>query len=177
MASRRVPATGTRAPGAPVSVAVFALIVAAIKSRGTIGAIEFCSTNALTLTRTVQTAWSEPIALKRTSLRVRNPKNAPDAFERTVLRWFIEQKKARGKLPSHYLQLVTGAKAPRVRYYRPLVVQAICLSCHGPRSSMPDALRKRIAALYPADRAFDYKLNDFRGLVRVELSLGEAERR
>lgn len=75
-----------------------------------------------------------------------------------------------------YLQLVGPAGKRRVRYYRPLGVQAICLSCHGPRSAMPEPLRARIAKLYPADAAYDYNLDDLRGVVRVEFPLDATTR-
>lgn len=52
-------------------------------------------------------------------------------------------------------------------YAEPLVIDAVCLTCHGSvGSDVAAALRER----YPDDRATGYALGDFRGIAWAEVS-------
>jgi len=44
-----------------------------------------------------------------------------------------------------------------------------CLKCHGvPESDIDSATVQKLRALYPTDLATGYRLNDFRGLWKIE---------
>jgi hypothetical protein len=51
-----------------------------------------------------------------------------------------------------------------VHYYKPILVQAMCLNCHGsvPDQIQPDVLAK-IDSLYPGDLARGYRDGQLRG--------------
>jgi mono/diheme cytochrome c family protein len=59
----------------------------------------------------------------------------------------------------------------RVRLLRPIVVEGVCIVCHGPRDAMPPALRDALAARYPNDHAVDYRPGDLRGALWVEATI------
>jgi len=49
------------------------------------------------------------------------------------------------------------------RYYEPLYVTNKCLKCHGKKEDAPQMIRDNYT------RAFDYKLNDLRGIISIEI--------
>ncbi|GMV05006.1 MAG: hypothetical protein AMXMBFR53_12860 [Gemmatimonadota bacterium] len=140
-------------------------LMAALDSAGPAGAIEFCSREALPLTRQAA-ATVGSVDVKRTSGRVRNPANAPDSLERAALEYFEAQALAGGALPASWLQ-VEGDVA--LRYYRPLVVNELCVQCHGPVTSLAPEVLEALSARYPSDQATGYLPGDFRGLIRVRI--------
>ncbi|HVU25480.1 MAG TPA: DUF3365 domain-containing protein [Opitutus sp.] len=110
-------------------------------------------------------------AIKRTSLRLRDPANAPDAADRAALENVQSTLESGDPTPSVLLQRVwlpDGRTEWRV--YRPIAVTARCTACHGPRDDMLPALRDELARLYPDDQAANYKNGEWRGLIRVSIS-------
>ncbi len=136
----------------------------ALKTKGPVGAVEVCSKKALEITEEVAEEIGD-IKIKRTSFKYRNPKNKPDKYEAEALRFFEKTLKETGKLPPYYIQKVDG----EYRYYKPLKVQNVCLTCHGDPNHMDEKLLKKLKELYPQDRATGYKLGDFRGVIRVSI--------
>lgn len=128
---------------------------------GPIGALDFCSNNALALTQEVATSTGTQI--KRVSINNRNPINQPTVEEKTVLeRW--NQAAGNGHLPPfEVITLANGKKA----YLKPIVIQnEACLKCHGNVSGEVESAIKR---LYPEDKATGYKMGDLRGAISVTL--------
>jgi len=56
-----------------------------------------------------------------------------------------------------------------LRYYRPLVVNELCVQCHGPATALAPEVLAALSDLYPSDRATGYLPGDFRGLIRVRI--------
>lgn len=56
-----------------------------------------------------------------------------------------------------------AGQAAGVNYYRRIDVQPSCLACHGTKDSRPAFVRDN----YPADRAFNFKPGDLRGMYAV----------
>jgi len=79
-------------------------LTAALEEGGPEYAIEFCSSEALPLTRMVQGNLGEGLELKRTSFRYRNADNAPDEAEESALLYFEEAILDQGQAPSSYVQ-------------------------------------------------------------------------
>ena len=133
-------------------------------SDGPAGAIAFCSVQAQSLTDSVSGALGEGWAVKRTTLRTRNPRNAPDSLEAAALRYFHAAPDT--ALPDYYVQVTpTG----RYRYYMPLRLGHMCLECHGPRASLDPGVRQTLDTRYPADQATGYTEGDLRGVIRVTI--------
>ncbi|MFW5947561.1 MAG: Tll0287-like domain-containing protein [Gemmatimonadota bacterium] len=127
------------------------------------GAIAFCAGEAQALTDSVSRSLGTGWSVKRTTLRTRNPANAPDSLEAEALQEF-RQADATGEPPEH---LVQATPAGDYRYYRPLRLGQMCLECHGPRDALDPEVRTVLDERYPADQATGYAEGDFRGLVRV----------
>jgi len=101
--------------------------------------------------------------VRRTSLRFRNPANAPEPWETSVLLQFEQQVDAADIATplEHFVQEPDGT----IRYMAVIRTGAICLACHGaPLSPELDAI---LGADYPHDRARGYALGDVRGAFSV----------
>jgi hypothetical protein len=142
----------------------------AIRERGTAGALEFCNVEALPLT--AQVAEEQGMEVTRTSLRVRNPGNAPDAADAEALEWF-QAGLAAGSVPPalHVRRLRDGG----FRYYQPLMTAELCVQCHGRREEMAPEVVRALDERYPEDRATGYAVGDWRGLLRVTVPDTSAE--
>ncbi len=132
---------------------------------GPAAAIEFCSTEAQRLTDSIATALGPGWAVKRTTLRTRNTRNAPDSLEAVALGYF----QATADTAEPPASLVQVTPSGDYRYYMPLRMGPMCLQCHGERETLDPAVRQVLDARYPADRATGYRSGDFRGLIRVTL--------
>ncbi len=140
-------------------------LMAAIKARGPISAIGVCKTIAPALAE--KTGSARGLEVGRTALRVRNPANAPDAWERAVLENFAAQIKA-GKDPRklEHAETVTDASGARTfRYMKAIPMGAVpCLTCHG---TPEPSLKAEISRLYPQDEATGFKPGELRGAFTV----------
>jgi len=103
----------------------------------------------------------------RTSLKVRNQGNAPDAWERKVLEDFERRHKA-GKDPAkmEYYQVVDERGVKVFRYMKAIPTAAKpCLACHG--TNIAPEVEGLIDGLYPGDQARGYKAGDIRGAFTI----------
>lgn len=148
----------------PLVQALGGRLKTAIDEGGPVHAIEFCSIEALPLTAAV--ADSAGYRVRRTSSRLRNPSNAPDLLEREALDYFQSRLAAGEALPAHLVQR-EGPDA--YRFYRPLVIDAFCLQCHGASEELAPGVADALAARYPDDMATGYQVGELRGLIRVTL--------
>lgn len=140
---------------------------------GAAAALEFCSEEALVLTAGIQTDHDERLALKRTTLRWRNPANAPDTWEERVLEYLHAlERQDPESVPS---ELTAAGPEGTLRYYRVLRTAPMCLNCHGDIPALDRHVRDQIRTLYPNDRATGYQAGDLRGVIRVEIPSGVSE--
>jgi hypothetical protein len=139
----------------------------ALQEGGPTHAVSFCSGEALSLTDSVASDLGNHIELKRTSLKYRNPSNAPDQLEIEALRHFSSSLQESGQIPSHYIQQVS---ADEIRYYQPLMIAELCLQCHGTDEHVSAEVKEMIAEKYPSDQATGYETGDLRGVIRVSIA-------
>lgn len=136
----------------------------AMRAGGPVRAIEVCRVKAPAIAGEMsqQTGWR----VGRTSLKVRNPNNAPDAWERRVLEAF-EARKARGedvrKLEHAEIVAVNGKK--QFRYMKAIPTGKICLKCHG--AKLDPAVAQTLAQFYPQDKARGFRVGDIRGAFTI----------
>jgi len=132
-----------------------------ISEKGFAGAVSFCNTEALNLTSTDR---KEGVLIKRTSDRLRNPANTPDKVELEIITAYIQERIKKQDLKP----VLKKDEAGNHHYFRPILVQAMCLNCHGEKliQIKPDTWEV-IRQHYPADAAFDYKEGDLRGIWHV----------
>jgi len=108
--------------------------------------------------------------LRRTSLRVRNPANSPDAADLAALDLIQGQLQRGDDVSKVLVQRVTlPGQPPEWRVYRPLATLKQCMDCHGAEAVLAPGVAETLKVFYPADKAVDYKAGEWRGLIRVSL--------
>jgi hypothetical protein len=140
-------------------------LTGAIKASGPVSAIMLCNHKAPAITR--YHAGGEEVSIGRTSLKIRNPYNAPDAWEQTILKSF-EDRKAAGEDPAtidHAAIVMRGGKRV-IHYMKAIPTAELCLNCHGGDEVKPEVAAK-LAEFYPNDKARGFKVGDIRGAFTI----------
>jgi hypothetical protein len=98
----------------------------------------------------------------RTSLKLRNKKNSPDAWEIAILNEF-ELAKSAGENVKSLMGFAEHIEQNTLtlRYMQAIPVNGLCLSCHG--ENLSTEVEQTLAEHYPNDKATGYKLGDIRG--------------
>ncbi len=130
-----------------------------MKEGGVSQAAPFCNAHADNLTTEMEEKFN--VAIKRTSLKLRNEDNAPNDTEKTMLEQF-ESMLADGKELSPIVEL-DAAGLPH--FYAPIKLKDKCVACHGViGETMKQKTDSIIKVLYPNDRAIGFKEGDLRGM-------------
>jgi hypothetical protein len=133
----------------------------AMQTGGPVYAVEFCNLKASTLVDSLNS--TNNCKISRVSAKNRNPENGLKTKADQIL-WSIFET---GTLIDTIIQ-----ENKILVYYKPIkTALPACLKCHGDLGSDIDsATSERLKNLYPADLATGYKLNDFRGLWKIEFA-------
>jgi hypothetical protein len=170
-----------------LSAKLKALLGEELAKGGFDGAVVACSTSAQKVTR--EFAAQSGVDIRRVTLKARNPANAPDAWERAQLTQWEAALKSGKPLPEEVWTIVEDQPVPSnrerreagsvnrgpqagTRYHRlmkPIVIQGMCLSCHGSATQIPDSVKKQIAKSYHQDLATGYKAGELRGAFSVKI--------
>lgn len=135
--------------------------------------VQVCSQVAQSLTQ--QIGREQGVQIRRVSLKNRNPRNAPDAWERRVLQQWERDHKA-GKELKEVAEWRTERGQRVYRYMRPIMVaMPLCLECHG--TQIKPEVRRLIRERYPSDKATGYQLGDLRGAFSVKIPQPKEARR
>lgn len=134
-------------------------LVAALDEKGTLGALEFCGSQAQMLTSEAST---DEVFIHRVSLRLRNPANQPSEFERAQLERF-EALNAEGKLPEGTFMVHKDGERDVAYFFKPLMMGKPCLLCHGDPAGIESEVLARLQELYPTDDAVGFAEGDLRG--------------
>jgi len=141
-----------------------------IAKGGPEAAIAVCREKAPQMARAVaeETGW----AVRRVSLRNRNPKAVPDAWERAALEDF-DRRAAAGESPATLEKsaIVTKPDGKEYRYLRALPVQQICLPCHGAPDKLKSEVAEQLHKLYPDDKGTGYAIGQIRGAITIRKSM------
>lgn len=132
-------------------------LMEALEEGGPVKAISVCQLRAPEIARAASKAGLE---IGRTSHRLRNPKNAPEAWMETFLEEYLSN-------PEDTSPRAVRLDDDRIGYVEPIRVMALCLTCHG--QEIDDSVRKQLSYLYPEDRATGFSTGDLRGLFWVKL--------
>lgn len=133
-------------------------LMQAIEEGGIPHALEFCKMNALQITDSVSELHN--IVVRRVSDRNRNSENAADAPQAELMR-FMRKRLAQGVEVNDTVIF----SSDRIAYYAPIFVGEPCLQCHGlAKNKIKPENLQIIKALYPDDRATEYRKGDLRGL-------------
>jgi len=123
-------------------------------------ALDFCANKAMQITKEVNSKLPDGASVRRTALKFRNQKNAPDPIDEGVMEVFEKAANEHKLTPQNIIKIDDGNFT---RYYKPLLTQDVCLKCHG--ENVSDDLKSKIKELYPNDKALGFKNGDFRGVI------------
>ena len=146
---------------------------AAIKQGGLINAVSVCNSVAPAIaTENSKDGWT----LTRTSLRMRNSNNAPDAWELTQLQDFERLNASKQKPADKPIiaseHIVKDGKT-HFRYMKAIPTQELCLGCHG--SNVDPEVSALINKTYPDDKAVNFAVGDIRGAFSLQKVISAAE--
>ena len=141
-------------------------LVAAMGEGGPSAAIHVCNERAPEIASTV--SGDAGMEVGRTALRVRNPQNAPDAWETAQLERFLDLISA-GAAPDELeaIDIVETVDGTMLRWMKPIMMDDVCAACHGPQID-PD-LMAEIGELDPEDTATGFEPAQLRGAFTVTL--------
>ncbi len=136
----------------------------AMAKDGAAGALAVCSEKAPAIAAEV--GRRHGVTLRRAAIRARNPKNAADERERTVLAEFAATMAKKESPKARTILEPDGSST----FLAPIVlVNPLCLQCHGtPGKDIAPATLAAIRKLYPEDQATGYRMGDLRGLWSVK---------
>lgn len=110
--------------------------------------------------------------VKRVSLKNRNPKGVPDAWETEALA-SLEKRLAAGEKPETLdtYAVVNTPNGKMYRYAKALVTQPGCLNCHGPAENLSPDVKAKLNEAYPDDKAIGYTAGMIRGVLSIKKAL------
>lgn len=146
----------------PFKERLLAALTGALDEGGPVNAISVCRDEAPRIAAELSV---DGVTMGRTSHRVRNPANAPEAWVEPLLAEYVED-------PSLQEPRAVRLGDGTFGYVEPIRAAAFCMSCHGP--SVEPELMAEIRSLYPEDQATGFKVGDLRGLFWVRLPLSES---
>lgn len=136
---------------------------AAMEEGGVKNAVQYCNTAALPITDKL--AKENGASIKRTSLKLRNSKNAPTPEELAILEKF-QQLEADSEAVKPIVEMVDDHT---VAFYAPIRVNDFCLKCHGTvGASLLEEDYALIKELYPDDKAIAYEAGALRGIWSIQ---------
>ncbi len=135
-------------------------LVAAIEAGGPEHAIGVCNMVAPGIAAARSIEYQGRVG--RTSLKRRNPANAPDSWELAVLGDF-EARKAAGEdvTAIDHAEIITENGARVFRYMKAIPTAQVCINCHG--TDLQPEVAAMIDDLYPTDQARGFSVGDIRG--------------
>lgn len=137
----------------------------AMKEGGPVNAIGVCNLKAPEIAKQMSEKHHWDVA--RTSLKLRNTENKPDAWELDVLNKF-EARKAAGEAvePMAYSEVIEENNKKYFRFMKAIPTGEVCLKCHG--SNLDPAVAKKLDELYPSDQARGFSAGDIRGAFTIK---------
>ena len=149
---------------------LLAVLQEEIAKGGPEGAINVCREKAPQMAKEAsqKTGWN----IRRVSLKNRNPKAVPDAWEQAALQDFDKRSFA-GENPSSLEkgEIVTEDNTKVYRYIKALPTQNLCISCHGSSENISAAVKAKLKELYPNDKATGYAPGEIRGAMTIKRSI------
>lgn len=123
---------------------------------GPAAAIEVCSELAPGIAQSLSV---DGVRMGRSSHRLRNPDNTAPGWVGPIIQAYLDDPSSRAP---QAIELADN----RWGYVEPIIVQPLCLTCHG--SELAPEIAARISELYPEDRATGFETGDLRGVFWLE---------
>ena len=136
-----------------------------IQEGGFAKAADFCSTEAGNLAKEASKKLPNGVSIKRVTNKPRNSLNKATPNDLKVLNT-IETKIKKKEAPQ---MVVKKLDTNHYQVYKPLIIDAKCLKCHGDATTRDKEAYKIIQARYPNDKAIGYKIGELRGAFLVDI--------
>jgi hypothetical protein len=135
-------------------------LFAAMKDGGPVRALDVCRVRAPEIA--TATATGTPWKIARTALKLRNPKNAPDAWETAKLEDFRKRLAGGEEMAAlEAYEVVETEGRATFRYMKAIGTTSPCLTCHG--SALKPEVAAKVKELYPDDQAVGFAAGQLRG--------------
>lgn len=154
---------GDKARGAAIVAELKRSLVGALQgalAQGAPSAITACHEMAPAIATALA---RDGVTVGRTTRKPRNSANAARGWQAEALTEIERQVAAHTAGAVYTRRLPDG----RIGYAEPLIVQELCLTCHG--ANVAPEIKSVLAARYPEDTALGYAVGDLRGIAWVEL--------
>lgn len=142
-------------------------LTSVISQSGPAEAIRVCQEEAPKMAQAAseKTGWQ----IRRVSLKNRNPKAVPDAWEQDTLALFDRQQ-AQGTDPAELERWTVSTENGTTvrRYMKALPTASLCIQCHGSADKLGPGVAERLGALYPQDKATGYTVGQIRGAMTLK---------
>jgi hypothetical protein len=126
----------------------------AMASGGPVAAISVCAEIAPQIASDLSR--TSGARVRRTSLRYRNPANAPDTWEREALQQLETNDSS---------ELFETDRSGDARYLKAIPTAPVCIACHG--KSLTPEIQAKLDETYPHDLARGFNVGDLRGAFSV----------
>jgi len=140
-------------------------LVSAMQNGGPVAAVSVCRDRAPIIASEIEAQTG--VDIERTALRVRNPDNAPTAWETDTLEGFVSRRLEGTAWADMTARRVDGAN---LLWMRPIPMGAMCSSCHGSTEIAPET-HAAIASEYPTDAATGFAEGELRGAFTARVPL------
>jgi len=120
----------------------------------------------ITSAQSRKTGWK----VSMVSLKPRNSAlGMADVWEQKILADF-DRRRAKGEKAEaiEFSEVVQEPQGTYFRYARAIPVEPLCLTCHGPRETLPDAVKTQLAIDYPFDKATGFSVGQVYGIVSIK---------
>lgn len=139
-----------------------------LKSGGPVEAIAVCNVQAMPIAtkHSAQSGWT----VKRSSHKLRNSANTPDAFEAKAIREF-QTRQANGEMAKDLVMAATTVEDGQktFRMVKAIPTGKPCITCHG--TDIKPEVTTKLGALYPDDKARGFKMGEMRGIFSLKKKL------
>jgi hypothetical protein len=137
----------------------------AMADGGAVNAIGVCNTQAPEIAGRVST--QNQVKLSRVGTRARNPVlGVPNDWQAKALAQF-DAALARGDKAAdmEFSETVETANGKEFHFAKPIVLQPMCVACHGSVEQISPEVKAKLSELYPNDKAVNYQPGQLRGAV------------
>lgn len=146
-------------------------LLTAMKDGGPVNAINICNEKAPEIAASAEatSGWS----VARSSHKLRNPENAPDAYTAAVIDDFVAREAAGETAKGLARAEIVEQDGQKVfRFVKAIPTGQPCLNCHGGEDVKPEVVAK-LAELYPDDAARGFSVDQMRGVFTLSKVISE----
>ena len=143
-------------------------LMLSMQTDGSVKTIAVCKDIAPKVAQQVSTKYN--LDVSRTALKIRNPENKPDEWEKTVLRSF-EKRLEKGEIIKKlsFSEQVETDGVKQWRMMKAIGTDLVCVTCHGEK--IPEPIQAKLKKHYPDDQATGFSVGSVRGAFSVKQNL------